>query len=420
MSHSFYCGIDFGTSNSSVAFAGLEQKPVLVPVEGLKNTIPSTIFYETGKPAPVFGNEAITAYINGEQGRFMRSLKRVLGTDLMSAGTVVNGKSVKFENILTQFIRHLKSKVEAISKEEISHVVMGRPVHFRDNDEKGDKAAENELKQIATMAGFENIVFQFEPIAAAYAHEADILGEKLACVIDIGGGTSDFTIIRLGEKLKSKNDRKDDILANSGVRIGGNDFDKNLCIADFMPALGMKTTYGDKNLPVPSSQFFDLAEWSKVNGAYSFQNQRIIRQVLAEAHDAARYSRLLELVEKEKGHELLGLVEAAKIALTENDENTQILTFLQGMPQITSTRRNFNEAIKENVNKTVLAVKECLIQAQTKAENVNLIILTGGSSEIPFVQKSLCGIFPHAEISGENKLSSIGLGLAYDSLRKFA
>lgn len=420
MSHNFYCGIDFGTSNSSVAFAGLRQKPVLVPVEGQKNTIPSKIFYETGKSAPVFGNEAITAYINGEQGRFMRSLKRVLGTDLMSAGTVVNGKSVKFENILAQFIKHLKVKAEVMSEEEIKHVVMGRPVHFRDNDENGDKAAEAELKQIAAKAGFENIVFQYEPIAAAYAHEAGIRGEKLACVIDIGGGTSDFTIIRLGEKLKTKTDRKDDILANSGVRIGGNDFDKNLCISDFMPALGMKTTYGGKNLPVPSSQFFDLAEWSKVNGTYSFQNQRIIRQVLTEAHDADKYSRLLELIEKEKGHELLGQVETAKIALTENEENTQILEFLQGMPHIKSTRRNFNLSIKDNVNKTVQAVKECLSQAQTKAENINLIILTGGSSEIPFVQKSLCSIFPHAEISGENKLSSVGLGLAYDSLRRFA
>lgn len=420
MAHSLYCGIDFGTSNSSVAIAGRNQSPILVPVENQKYTIPSTIFYETDKPAPVFGEAAINAYISGEQGRFMRSLKRVLGTDLMSAGTIINNKSVKFENILAQFIKRLKDKAQAISKEEINSVVMGRPVHFRDNDEKGDRAAEAELKQIAAQVGFENIVFQYEPIAAAFSHEIKIKGEKLACVVDIGGGTSDFTIIRLGEKLKDKTDRKDDILASTGVRIGGNDFDKNLCITSFMPALGMKTTYGDKNLPVPSSQYFDLAEWSKVNSVYSYQNRRIIRQVLADAHDVQKYSRLQELIEKEKGHELLGQVESAKIALTDSDNNLQVLEFLNDKPQITSTNKAFNEAIADNVAKTAAAVKNCLTEAQVKAEDVNLIVLTGGSTEIPYVQRQLCQIFPAAEISGENKLSSVGLGLAYDSLRRFA
>lgn len=419
MAHRLYCGIDFGTSNSSIALAGPYQPPILVPVENQKYTIPSTIFYETDKPAPIFGEAAIMAYITGEQGRFMRSLKRVLGTDLMSVGTIVNNKSVKFENILAQFIKHLKDKAQATSQEEISSVVMGRPVHFRDNDDKGDRAAEAELKQIAAKVGFENIVFQYEPIAAAFSHEVRVKGEKLACVVDIGGGTSDFTIIRLGEKLKDKTDRKDDILASTGVRIGGNDFDKNLCISSFMPALGMKTTYGDKNLPVPSSQYFDLAEWSKVNSVYSYQNRRTIRQVLADAHDVKRYSRLQELIEKEKGHELLGQVENAKIALTDFEDNLQVLEFLDDKPQITSTRRAFNEAIAENVAKTAAAVKKCLIEAQVKAEEINLIILTGGSTEIPYVQRQLCQIFPSAEISGENKLSSVGLGLAYDSLRRF-
>ena len=120
MAHSLYCGIDFGTSNSSVAIAGRNQSPILVPVENQKYTIPSTIFYETDKTAPVFGQAAINAYITGEQGRFMRSLKRVLGTDLMSVGTIINNKSVKFENILAQFIKHLKDEAQAVSQNEIS------------------------------------------------------------------------------------------------------------------------------------------------------------------------------------------------------------------------------------------------------------------------------------------------------------
>lgn len=419
MSYTF-CGIDFGTSNSSIAIAGADKTPKLVPVENNKTTIPSTIFYEDNRPTPVFGNAAIRAYVNGEQGRFMRSLKRVLGTDLMSIGTIVNGKSIKFEEILKRFINELKYKAQTISGQEIENVVMGRPVHFRDNDPKGDINAERELKNIAHQVGFKNVVFQYEPIAAAYAHEIKVKDEKLACVIDIGGGTSDFTIIRLGPKLQNKLDRSDDILASTGVRIGGNDFDQSLSIKSFMPELGMKTTYGEKNLTVPSSQYFDLSEWSKVNSVYSYQNMRTIREVSADAHDLEKYSRLLELVEKEKGHILLGLVEEAKIDLTQELECRKILEFLEDKPIVRATQKEFNAAIKNNVSKTAASVKECLTQAGIKASSIELIVLTGGSTEIPLVQKELCAVCPQAEISGENKLSSVGLGLAYDSLRRFA
>lgn len=419
MQQEIFCGIDFGTSNSSIAIAEKQKSPQLIEVEKQHTTIPSTIFYSAEKTYPVFGSQAIQAYISGEQGRFMRSLKRVLGTDLMSVGTIINGKSVKFENILSQFIKNLKEKAEAISQKNINSVVMGRPVHFRDNDIKGDIQAEKELESIAKQVGFKNVVFQYEPIAAAYAHETKIEGEKLACVIDIGGGTSDFSIIRLGKKFSEKNNRSEDILANSGVRIGGNDFDQNLCIKEFMPSLGMGTNYGNKNLPVPTSQYYDLAEWSKVNSVYSYQNKRIITQILMEAHQPQIYARLQELVEKEKGHELLGIVEKAKISLTKNITDIQVLEFLADKPEIISTQKEFDAAINNNVHKIKASVEDCLKQAQVKAENVNLIILTGGSTEIPFVQQVLCGIFKQAEISSENKLSSVGLGLAYDSLRRF-
>lgn len=350
----------------------------------------------------------------------MRSLKRVLGTDLMNSGTVLNGKSVKFENILSQFINNLKEKAQVSHDADISSVIMGRPVHFRDNDPKGDARAEAELTTVAKSVGFKNIFFQFEPIAAAYAHEVNIEGEKLACVVDIGGGTSDFSIIRVGRILQNKLDRSDDILANTGVRIGGNDFDKNLCIKSFMPELGMKTTYGDKNLFVPGSQYFDLAEWSKVNSVYNYQNKRIIKQVLSEAHEPEKYARLLELVEKEQGHHLLAETENAKINLTDNNRCQCRLNFLADKPLIQTNRCDFEAAINDNVAKTCAAVHECLKQAGIAANAVELIVMTGGSTEIPYVQKELCKSFVNAAVSGENKLSSVGLGLAYDSLRKFA
>ena len=419
MTQDFFCGIDFGTSNSSIAVASTTQKPQMIAVEDEHITIPSAIFYENNKPQPVFGRLALQKYMSGEEGRLMRSLKRVLGTDLMQNGTILHGKSVKFENILAQYIKFMKEKAENLVHENIEKVVMGRPVHFRDNDKKGDMEAEKQLKDVAEKAGFKEIYFQYEPIAAAYAHEENIKGEKLACVIDIGGGTSDFSIIRLGEKLKNKKNRFDDILADSGIRIGGNDFDKDLSIKSFMPELGMHTTYGKKNLFVPTSQYFDMSEWSKINMAYTYQNKKIINEVLTEAHNPEKYTRLLELYEQEAGHKLLWLVEDAKIKLSNQPQVMTILNFLSGKPQIQSTEQVLNEAVQNDLSKVKNSVQECLCQAQIKAENIDLIILTGGSTEIPIVKNELCQVFPNAEISAKDKLTSVGLGLAYDGYHYF-
>ncbi len=419
MTQNIFCGIDFGTSNSSIAVASRTQKPQLIAVEGEHITIPSAIFYQKNSSEPSFGRLAMQKYMDGEEGRLMRSLKRVLGTDLMETGTILNGKSVKFENILAQFINYLKNKAEKQIGAEIKKVVMGRPVHFRDNDSKGDAKAQNQLQEVAQKAGFEEISFQFEPIAAAYAHEEHIEGEKLACVIDIGGGTSDFSIIRLGEKVKNKTNRQEDILANTGVRIGGNDFDKDLSMQTFMPKLGYKTTYGTKNLFVPSSQYFDMAEWSKINFAYNYQNLKIIKNTLVEAHEPQKYARLLEVYENKLGHRLLAEAENSKINLTKQQTDEKVLSFISDKPRIISRQEDFNQAISEDFAKIEKTVVDCLKQANVQKQDINLLILTGGSTEIPVIKTQLRCLFPQAEISEENKLASVGYGLACDAVKKF-
>lgn len=168
-----YCGIDFGTSNSSVAVS--QQGVVnLVPVEINQIIIPSAIFYQRKTNEPFYGREAINRFFTHAEGRFMRSLKRVLGTSVMQYGTSVNGKVMKFDHIIASFLKHLKTKAELHAGTDLHHVVMGRPVHFVDNNTAGDTRAQNELLSIAQKIGFKHIVFQFEPIAAAYAHEVNL------------------------------------------------------------------------------------------------------------------------------------------------------------------------------------------------------------------------------------------------------
>jgi hypothetical chaperone protein len=244
------CGIDFGTSNSSIALA--EKGSIkLVPVELSHLTIPSAIFFPLGESASCFGRAATQLFFTKQQGRYMRSLKRVLGTSLTKQGTLINGKVVKFDSIIALFIKNLREKANAAVEGEIDNVVMGRPVHFVDNDPEADLRAQDELENIARSIGFKNIAFQYEPIAAAFAHEAQVNNEKLAIVADLGGGTSDFTVIRLSRHNIHKKDRSTDILANTGIRVGGNDFDKNLSLATFMPQIGYKSTFGKRNWKFP-------------------------------------------------------------------------------------------------------------------------------------------------------------------------
>lgn len=414
------CGVDFGTSNSTIAFYQGENL-ILVPVEDGRTTIPSAIFFERIDNTPHYGREAIQLFLERNKGRLMRSLKRVLGTSVMKQGTMVNGSPMNFNKIIGQFIKQLKDKAETVAEQEIENVVMGRPVHFIDNDPVGNKNAQEELRNIAKNIGFKHIDFQFEPIAAAFAHEVRVTGEKLALVVDIGGGTSDFTVIRLSKEYLNKADRSGDILANTGVRIGGNDFDKDLSLSAFMPELGYKTTYGDKNLAVPLKYYYELSEWSKINALYTPRNlMQIKQQYLGQSHAPERLSRLLTVLTQESGHILLGVVEEAKIALTSHSTYAAAIDFIEEGFAVETSVDVFEQSIAAEVEKVAASARQCVQEAGVLPQDIDLIILTGGSTEIPAVQLKFRELFPNAKVSDENKLDSVGVGLAYDSKRKFS
>ncbi len=417
------CGIDFGTTNTSAALAKGFAEPTLVPVENSDVTTPTALFFGDGGKV-YFGREAMQHYMDGDRGRCMRSLKRVLGTSLMSSGTLVNGRIMKFNDILSYFLKHIKQQIDENAGQNVEDVVVGRPVHFRDNDPQGDTKAQQELEEIARSAGFKNIDFQFEPIAAAFAHEKLIEGEKLACVVDIGGGTSDFSIIKIGRNLMRKIDRQDDILASTGVRIGGNDFDKDLALECFMPEFGFggytepKTKY-DKSIPLPTSIYRDLAVWNKINMLYVPKEKNNAKKMLYSAAEPEKVKRLIEILEKEQGHTLLTAVEETKIYLTEKESTKVTLNFLSDKPVILANRKQFEKSLVADGKRISDSVLECLNQAQVRPEDIELVILTGGSTEVPYIQQMMISHFPTAELSQENKLSSVGLGLAFDSARKF-
>ena len=417
MYHDF-CGIDFGTTNSAVSVLSAQKDSELIKFDN-NSTIPTAIFFpEDGVYRPQFGKEAINNYINGSQGRFMRSLKRILGTDLMNLKTEVDGVYISYEDIISKFIKHLKDSAEKQIKKELTGVVLGRPVHFQDFSPDSDVKAESLLRKIAYNLGFKDIYFQYEPIAAAYSHERNVKREVLACVVDVGGGTSDFSVIRLGPNNHKKIDRKEDVLANTGIRIGGNDYDRDLSIKCFMPEFGYGTLlkpnpYNGRILPIPFTPYTTLSEWSSVNSLYTYKEKKNISQIYEQAEEKDKVQKLNEIVQKELGHTLLNKIEECKISLTYNNRVNIALDFLKNKSLLNIELDKFEEAIVNSTNKVVESLKECIKLAGVSADDINLIILTGGTTEIPYVKQSVLKLFPKASISEENKLSSVAQGLVY-------
>src|SRR5882757_5947267 len=222
------CGLDFGTSNTTFGSMA-DGVPSLLALESGQTTIPSAIFYERDGPVRI-GRKAIDTYVDGVPGRLMRSLKSVLGTLLIDETTQVGRERASFRDVIAYYLGAVKRRAEQAAGRAFTSVVHGRPVHFVDNAPDADRKAEDTLRAIVRGIGFENITFQFEPIAAALDYERQISREEIALIADIGGGTSDFSIVRLSPDRHAKAERQGDILANDGVRIGETDFDRRLSL----------------------------------------------------------------------------------------------------------------------------------------------------------------------------------------------
>ncbi|HCE09201.1 MAG TPA: heat-shock protein, partial [Oxalobacteraceae bacterium] len=309
------CGVDFGTSNSTVGWSRPGQSALLHLEDG-KPTLPSVVFFNAEEDAVHFGRAALANYLAGHEGRLMRSLKSLLGTSLMDGQTEVHGRALPFRTLLAQFIGELKRRAEQAAGREFTQAIMGRPVFFVDDNPEADRVAQQTLADIAYAAGFKEIAFQYEPIAAAFDYESQIDREELVLIADIGGGTSDFSLVRLSPERAKKVERRDDILATGGVHIGGTDFDKYLSLACVMPLLGMGSRLKN-NSEVPSSYYFNLATWHTINLAYTQRVWHQLKDVYRDVLERDKLDRLLKLIEHRAGHWLALKVEEGKIALSD-------------------------------------------------------------------------------------------------------
>jgi hypothetical chaperone protein len=411
------CGVDFGTSNSTVGWARPGQS-ALLPLEEGKATLPSVVFFNADDEEVSYGRAALAGYLAGYEGRLMRSLKSLLGTSLIDGQTEVAGRALPFRMLLSQFIGELKRRAEQAAGREFHSAVFGRPVFFIDDSAQADQLAEQTLLEVARSVGFRDIAFQYEPIAAAFDYESQIRHEELVLIADIGGGTSDFSLVRLAPERMARSERRDDILATGGVHIGGTDFDKYLSLAAVMPLLGYKSLLSN-NSEIPSSYYFNLATWHTINQAYTKKMWTQLADVARDAREPVKVARLQQLIEERAGHWLAMKVEEGKIALSDAHSATLELERLAPAQSVPLRREQFEGAIGHLVDAVDQTVLKLLADAGVAPSQVDTVFFTGGSSGVHLLRQRIGALVPQARKVEGDLFGSIGAGLALDAVRKF-
>jgi hypothetical chaperone protein len=363
-----------------------------------------------------FGRAAVQAYIDGYEGRLMRSMKSILGTALVDQTTEVgHGFGVKYLDVITGYLRHLRSLAEQAGGRALDQVVMGRPVFFVDGEPERDAAAQASLEAAARAVGFKDVSFQFEPIAAAFDYEQHISQEELVLVADIGGGTSDFSVVRVGPQRAKRLDRRDDILANHGVHIAGTDFDRHISLASIMPPLGYggfgPSIKGAEPRPVPSRVYFDLATWHLINTVYQPQRTAELRNMTDFYGDPAQHQRLMKVVQQRLGHALVGRAEQAKITVSQGGDTDIDLTLIEAGLHSPLGHAQVDKALGADLGRIVACARDTVAQAGIQPSDIRALYFTGGSTGLQRLTDQLEAAFPDAKAVRGDRLASVATGL---------
>jgi hypothetical chaperone protein len=411
-------GIDFGTSNSAVSFVGPQGLARLVSLEGEATAMPTAVFFNSEDHSTHFGREAMALYLAGVEGRLMRSLKSLLGSSLLDEETAVAGGMLSFKAIISRFLGELRGRAGRQLAYEPRRAVIGRPVHFVDDDPERDKRAQAALEQAAATAGFDEVSFELEPIAAALDYERRIDRESLVLIVDIGGGTSDFTVVRLGPQRIARPDRADDILATTGVHIGGTDYDQKLNLEQVMPLLGFRHV-GPAGREVPSPAFLDLSSWHLIHWMSTPKMLRQARDLRSSYADSRLHDRLMTVLEQRLGHLLATGVEQAKIRSSVEDQSAEIdLSQVEARLRASVGAADMARHLSGLLERVVDCAAECVVRAGLAPSGLDAIYLTGGSSSLRPFQQALRSRFPSVPLVEGDLFGGVASGLAYVSQRR--
>ncbi|SHG83788.1 Hsp70 family protein [Cognatishimia maritima] len=400
-------GIDFGTSNSAAAFVQ-DGTVHFVEMAPGSNTLPTSFFFDFESRKTLIGHAADRALLNGDEGRYMRALKRVLGTALMHEKRQLLNQRLTFVDIIGDFLKRLKDQAEATTGQTFDHAISGRPVVFHGTGDPREQQAEDDLRRCYEAAGFKSVSFLPEPQAAALASGAK---PGLGLIVDIGGGTSDFTVFRHGA------DGQHEVLANHGVRIGGTDFDHLISIAKVMPLLGKDTElrreFGPGTTPMPVNIFHDLATWEKIPFLYTTQTRRKVAEMAALSLAPKRLARLQTVLTDETGHDIAFAVEAGKVAANSEDSNGVInLGIVESGLAAMLSAIDMNAILSSQAEHLKTGALETLALAGKTPAQIDQVIYVGGSSLMGFVSDAMKDTCPTSEHIYSEVFTAVVKGLA--------
>jgi len=427
-------GLDFGTTNSAVALATPDRRVRLAdfPLFGqARPAARSVVFFDpedivdgyVGRPPAVIGNKAIERYIDRDgEGRFIQSTKSWLASRGFEA-TDVFGKRVSLQELIALVVSDLRWAVEQQLGGMTPRIVAGRPVQFaRADDAEDDAYAEGRLREALALAGFTDITFSFEPVGAAWHYESRLDRDELVLIGDFGGGTSDFTLIRVGPGIRAGGPaaRRDAVLGTDGVGLAGDAFDAKIIRHVIAPRLGRGTeqraAMGASTFPLPGWVFVHMERWHHLSMLKVPATLRRLRRMLKHAVEPDLFAGLVHIVEDDLGLQLYRAIEQAKMELSRQDHAR--LVFVDEEVQIDApvAREDFESWIAPEIEEMGEAVDRVLMNTGMGYEPVDRVFLTGGSSFVPAVRRIFEERFGADRIASGDELTSVAQGLALRGL----
>jgi hypothetical chaperone protein len=410
----FIYGIDFGTSNSSVTIWDVGRRALVRDprIEGVES---SFMYFPCSlrKAPPLIGDAAKLRYVQDEmRGRFFQAIKTILPNRTFEQ-TIVNNEVCRLEDLIAFFLRHLKGKADRVTGQDVKRVVMGRPAVFSP-DPGEDQLAQDRLKRAAELAGFEEIHFQYEPIAAAFAYEARIQRPERVLVGDLGGGTSDFTVVQLDPHRQGLTDRINDILATGGLPVAGNKYDSATMWHKLTPCFGRGATYGSfgKRLEVPSTLHRQICQWDQIAFLRNATKLDLIWRLARLSDNPAGFDRLQALVTENQGFALFQVIEAAKIRLTHADVAPIRFTHPRIPLDERLTLAEFDANTADLTAQITAKLDDFMRIGRVDPAGIETVFLTGGTSLIRRLRGEFIRRFGADRLRDGGEFTSVGDGLA--------
>jgi hypothetical chaperone protein len=415
-------GLDFGTTNSAIAVAE-PGKEARLAYFGDTTSFRSILYFpHRDRSAPVMaetkaGPDAINSYLDADtKGRLILSVKSYLASRLFTT-THINARYYTLEELIAIILRQLRIAAEEQFGISATSVVLGRPVRFAGADTEADEQlALDRLRAAAALAGFSAVTFEFEPVAAAYQYETQLDHDELVLIGDFGGGTSDFTLARLGPGRKKNGDNP--VLGTAGVAIAGDTFDSRIMMNLVAPKLGLGSRYISlgKELPVPVWVYSQLSSWHRTFLLKDPKTMTVLREVKSQATDPEKIAALIQIITDNLGYALYRAVEHTKVKLTAREVGDFVFSHGAILLEDTLERWRFESWLQPDIQAIASCVKSLFTEHNVNYSDIGSVFLTGGSSFVPYVRRFFAKTFGAEKLRGGEELTTVAKGLALRAL----